>query len=70
MTICQLAPLVTTMQATVAHEIAHAFLRHREGDPTECEVEAARLAQQWGFTGPAADPDYARWLWKEGADEA
>jgi len=35
----------TTMQATVAHEIAHAFLRHREGDPTECEVEAARLAQ-------------------------
>lgn len=57
------------MPATVAHEIAHAWLQHRgEGRKVDREVEAAQLAQRWGFTGEAADPDYQRWMWRDGSE--
>jgi hypothetical protein len=54
------------MPATVAHDIAHASLRHqREGRTIDREVEAAVLAQRWGFTGGGADPAYQRFVWRD-----
>jgi len=54
------------MQATIAHEIAHAWLRHDrygEDDLTvDCEVQAAELARDWGFTGTGADVEHHRKL--------
>jgi len=48
------------VQSVIAHEIAHAWLGHdRLGNPPEdCEVQTARLVQQWGFTGIGADPEF------------
>lgn len=48
-------------EAVVAHELAHAYLRHDklgQGDAIEIETEAAELAAEWGFTGRPTDPDY------------
>lgn len=45
----------------IAHEIAHAYLKHDRYDPNigiECEVEAAELTKLWGFTGKGADIGY------------
>jgi hypothetical protein len=57
------------MPATVAHEIAHAFLRHHHEHPRiEEEVAAATLAQQWGFIGAGANPDHQRWIWRDEAE--
>ena len=46
--------------ATIAHEIAHAWLGHdRIGEiPEDCEPQAAALAREWGFLGRASDLDY------------
>jgi hypothetical protein len=49
-----------TAMGIIAHEIAHAWLKHDKGDwrlKTTCEPEAADLAAQWGFTGFAASAD-------------
>jgi hypothetical protein len=49
--------------ATIAHEIAHAWLDHdaysldRLEDP---EGAAAALAGEWGFSGSATNPDFCR----------
>ncbi len=42
--------------ATVAHEIAHAWMGHR-GREVNHERQAAALARSWGAQGSAADPD-------------
>lgn len=44
----------------IAHEIAHAWLRHdRFADhPEDCETKAANLTREWGFTGKGADAVY------------
>ena len=45
-------------QGIIAHEIAHAWLKHNRHSPEtspECEIEAANLARQWGFMGRATD---------------
>ena len=44
----------------VAHEIAHAWLKHdRLGFPPEdCEIQAAETAKIWGFIGKGADSNY------------
>jgi hypothetical protein len=45
----------------VAHEIAHAWLGHDRLSPDltpECEVEAATLTAQWGFSGIGASVDH------------
>lgn len=50
-------------KGTIAHEIAHAWLGHdRLGldSSVEMEVEAARLAREWGFKGTGADPEFHR----------
>ncbi|HEX5951216.1 MAG TPA: hypothetical protein VFZ96_09445 [Actinomycetota bacterium] len=54
------APL-DLLASAAAHEIAHAWLRHdrlSEDLPDEHEVQAAELAQAWGFSGKPADPGY------------
>ena len=47
---------------TIAHEIAHAWLKHdRLGEmPPNCEREAAEQARSWGFKGLGADPAFCR----------
>lgn len=48
-------------EAVVAHELAHAFLRHDklgQGDAAEIERQAAELARAWGFTGYTTDPEH------------
>lgn len=47
----------------IAHEIAHAWLRHdRLGNmPEDCEIHAANLTKQWGFIGRAADPEFCNY---------
>ena len=46
----------------IAHEIAHAFLKHDrlspDGYPGDSEQQVAGLAKQWGFTGKGADAVY------------
>jgi hypothetical protein len=53
-------------QSMIAHEIAHAWLKHdryaANVDAAEIESGAAQLAREWGFSGRAADPDYQRRL--------
>jgi hypothetical protein len=42
----------------IAHEIAHAWLKHDMMDPAitaQCEIDASTLAAQWGFKGIGAD---------------
>lgn len=49
------------LASVVAHEVAHAWLRHdRLSDelPEDHEVKAAELARRWGFTGRPADPSF------------
>jgi hypothetical protein len=49
------------LESTIAHEIAHAWLRHdrmAEVTPREWEMEAANLARDWGFLGRGADPEF------------
>jgi len=49
------------VQGTIAHEIAHAWLKHDQISidiPETCEVDAALLTKSWGFTGKGTDPDY------------
>jgi hypothetical protein len=47
---------------SIAHEIAHAYLKHAE--PCDLligrkqEEEACKLAKKWGFSGSGADPKY------------
>lgn len=51
----------------VAHEIAHAVLGHNQLDPTitaKVEIDAAALAQQWGFIGIGADEKHVRALYQ------
>ncbi len=54
--------------ATIAHEIAHAWLRHRQYEKDETrearaerayleERAASQQAMDWGFSGISADPD-------------
>lgn len=49
----------------IAHEIAHAWLRHDrlDGDPDPSVEEAVRQVKQWGFTGLGADEELQRELW-------
>jgi hypothetical protein len=53
-------------QGVIAHEIAHAWLKHDRYafkiDGAGVESAAAQLAREWGFTGRAADPAYQRRL--------
>lgn len=45
----------------IAHEIGHAVLGHGlpgRALPDDFEVQAARLAAEWGFKGIGADPDF------------
>ena len=49
------------IHSVIAHEIAHAW---RKDDrlafpPDDCELKAANLAQEWGFVGKGADPEFA-----------
>ncbi len=49
--------------SVVAHEIAHAWLKHDRGSPdlpVDCEVQAATLTGEWGFTGRGADVAWHR----------
>jgi Zn-dependent peptidase ImmA (M78 family) len=34
---------------TIAHEIAHAFLKHKPFTTKNIEMEADKLAEEWGF---------------------
>ena len=47
-------------EGVVAHEIAHAWLKHdRLGDiPESGERDAAMLAKSWGFEGRGTDPEF------------
>ncbi len=49
------------VESVIAHEIAHAWLGHdRIGDiPDDCEVVAANLTKEWGFTGHGADAEFS-----------
>jgi hypothetical protein len=51
-------------ESIIAHEIAHAWLKHDafafDINAAEVEVAAAQLAHEWGFTGHAADPEHQR----------
>jgi hypothetical protein len=49
-------------QGIVAHEIAHAWLRHDRLSevPEDCEIAAAQLARDWGFTGRGANVAFER----------
>jgi hypothetical protein len=45
----------------VAHEIAHAWLGHKRGDPNcpkTAEIDAANLTKEWGFKGVGADAEF------------
>lgn len=47
--------------SVVAHEIAHAWLKHdclSPDCPKDCEIAAANLAGEWGFTGRGTDPSF------------
>lgn len=47
--------------ALIAHEVAHAFLKHDRLSPEmpeSCEVDAALLAKSWGFSGKGTDPEF------------
>lgn len=49
------------IHSVIAHEIAHAYLKHDRYDPDlpqGCELAAAALAAEWGFSGIGADPEY------------
>jgi len=50
------------MLTAIAHEIAHAWLRHdRYADfPDDGEGQAALKAYEWGFRGNGADPVFCR----------
>jgi hypothetical protein len=54
---------------TAAHELAHAVSGHERGS-VEAEVDAARLAAGWGFTGDGADPAGCARRYAEAAAEA
>jgi hypothetical protein len=41
---------------TIAHEIAHSRLDHGTGG-IDAEIEADKLAGQWGFEEPPTRPD-------------
>ena len=46
---------------TIAHEIAHAWLKHDRMSPDipeDCETKAANLAKEWGFQGRGTDPEF------------
>lgn len=49
-------------ESIVAHEIAHAWLHHSildyRGSGFEVEKEAAKLTQEWGFSGKGASVKY------------
>ena len=50
-----------SLASVVAHEVAHAWLRHdrlSEELPEDHEVRAAELARRWGFSGRPADPGF------------
>ncbi len=52
----------------VAHEIAHALLKHDRLSsecPDDCETQAAKLTRQWDFSGKGADADYCNGIAKE-----
>ena len=49
------------IDGTIAHEIAHAWLKHDQLSidiPDTCKVDAALLAGAWGFTGKGTDPEH------------
>jgi len=48
------------IDSAIAHEIAHAWLKHdRMGDfPEDGEIAAANLTRRWGFSGKGTDPEY------------
>jgi len=37
---------------TIAHEIAHTFLKHKPFTTKNIEIEADKLAEKWGFRMP------------------
>ena len=50
----------------IAHEIAHAWLKHDRMSPDlpdDCETKAANLAKEWGFEGRATDPEFCSGLY-------
>lgn len=57
-------------EAAVAHELAHAFLRHdgldHQADPVEVEREAAELASEWGFEGYPTNPEHCASPYRQG----
>jgi hypothetical protein len=49
------------LHGAIAHEIAHAWLKHDRTSPdcpVDCEVQAATLTKAWGFAGKGADVEY------------
>jgi hypothetical protein len=47
--------------SVIAHEIAHAWLRHDKlsaEDQETWEVDAANLTKSWGFEGRGSDADF------------
>ena len=47
------------LETVIAHEVAHAFLKHSVVDPLMSQEETERQAREqtrdWGFTGKGAD---------------
>ncbi len=52
------------LRSVIAHEIAHLWLDHDFGVPSEtwlrCELEASALVRDWGFAGMGADASDAQ----------
>ncbi len=48
------------VHGAIAHEIAHAWLGHDRlaFPPDDCEIQAANLTMEWGFSGVGADAEH------------